>query len=103
MLARISYRKFDILHAKDVTAFPTPQRRIVEVSQSLHRSSNPTEKYVHAITPLMKFYVSDFCRFIVGAEQFRLQSIHFGDVDKLRQFPNELLRDMSGNAFEGSC
>ena len=36
-------------------------------------------------------------------EELRLQSIHLPNMKALTRFPNEFIRDLSGNAFEGSC
>ena len=103
MLARILFREFDLLHLRGVVAFPTAERIIAEVSQSADRYSSTTTDYIHAITPRMKFYLSDLCRFLVGDEELNLQSIFYEEPEKLSEFTNELLRNLSGNAFEGSC
>ena len=59
--------------------------------------------YVRAITPRTKYYITDLCRVLIGIEELRLQSVHFPNMNALPCFSNELIRDLSGNAFEGSC
>ena len=36
-------------------------------------------------------------------EQLALQSLFFNDPHRVVQFPDKLLRNLSGNACEGSC
>ena len=47
--------------------------------------------------------MSDLCRMISGWEELRLQSIFYSEPSRLQHFPNQLLKDLAGNAFEGSC
>lgn len=103
MLQRMSLREFDILHARGVDSFPSSERKLVEVSQSLYRTHPVEADFVKALTPRIKYYISELCRYMVGIEELRLQSIHFPLPERLLEFPNELLRNLSGNAFEGSC
>lgn len=99
----IHLREFDLLHLSGVAEYPARERRLVEVGQSLARHSPPLQGYVRAITPRIKYYITDLCRVLIGIEELRLQSIHFPNMNALPCFSNELIRDLSGNAFEGSC
>jgi hypothetical protein len=103
-LQYIKDREFDILYAKGVRDFPTQSQHIVDVSQSLSRSSKRKfVDHVSTITPRRRFYIGSRCRFLTGLEQLRLQSIFFPDEEKLMTFEDHVLRDLSGNAFDGSC
>ena len=102
MLSTISYREFDIMHKHGVAQYPERDQRLVEVSQSLHRT-RVRRGQVGAITPMLKYYVTDRRRFVCGAEELRLRSIHFERPTRMTRFPEGLIRSLAGNAFEGSC
>jgi site-specific DNA-cytosine methylase len=99
----MTLREFDLLQLSGVAGFPSRERQFVEVGQSLARHAPPLQGYVRAITPRIKYYITDLCRVLIGIEGLRLQSIHFPNMQALPGFSNELIRDLSGNAFEGSC
>ncbi len=82
----------------------TPEKEsfIVETGQSLHRTKR-TRHYVGTITPNSKFYVAQKCRWLLGVEHLALQSIFYENRNELMRYEDSLLKNLAGNAFEGSC
>ena len=94
-LKALCVRDFDLLRFKLGMNFPDRPRRVVNVSQSITMSSDG-----HTITPGMRHYISDRCRFVLGVEAFCQQGLHFGaQMAELSQVSNSLLLDLAGNAF----
>eukprot|EP00969_Alexandrium_andersonii_P280263 12390330-Alexandrium_andersonii.AAC.1 len=61
-------------------------------------SSNPRALLI----TLFLRYVTTRCREMVGPELLGCQSL-FMDMSTLLKFPDAVLRDLAGNAFEASC
>jgi hypothetical protein len=101
----LSCRELDMLIMKGV-AFPEAKRRFIDVSQAAGWAKCLQEDaaYVGYVTPGIKLWVTDQCRILTGREMLRLQGIAFsqtaGDEQRLlATFSDDLLRDLSGNAF----
>lgn len=96
-------REYEILYLQGIRSFPDLPTRVIETSQSLQRGSGETSPVCcPTMTPSGRKYVSSRCRFLLGAEQLRLQNVWL-DPEVLSCFPNKLLADLAGNAFETSC
>lgn len=100
----LSPRQFRVLRDAGLRGFPENTRRHLDITQSAGRGQFMTD-YVSTVTPKGRKYLTDRCRPILGLEGMALQSIFFPEnVAKLMgQFSNDLLGDLAGNAFEGSC
>jgi hypothetical protein len=99
-LACLSDRAWESLILNGVE-IPERKVRTVDVSQKMTRQ-NIAEDIVHAITPTGMKYLTHRCRLLHGLESLWLQSLPFTKED-VAGFPETLLRDLSGNAFEASC
>lgn len=100
-LYALAPRQFEILKLMGITEFPEREPRSVDLSQTVGRS-RVAEGFVHTLTPTGQKYLTHRCRFLHGVESLRLQSLWF-DADAVGPFGDSLLRDLAGNAFEGSC
>ena len=63
------------------------------------------DNLVTTVVPRMRKYITTRCRLVLGREALNLQSIFFPAevVGRLDLFPNELLMDLAGNAFDANC
>ena len=101
----VTPREFERLHLCGVRSFPASSLQIVEVSQDLGRSCTVhTEdtRCIGTIFPNARFYATTKARFLLGIEQMHLQSLWFSD-SLMTTCSNNLLKSLSGNAFECSC
>ena len=104
-LKSFTLREYDILHFNGIREYPEKALRLIETSQSIGRSSS-LEDHVGTLTPKLRFYISTRCRPLLGVECLRLQSLFFPGHEQgqfLLDFSDATLRDLAGNAFEGSC
>lgn len=115
-LQKLGDREFDLLALQGVRDYPEAQTRIVDTSQAAIRVSTAKKKRKPGasffdvdtppgcpiITPGGRKYVTSRCRLLTGAEQLRFQNIWL-DQEIMDSFPEHLLSDLAGNAFETSC
>jgi hypothetical protein len=102
-LKLLTYRQFDMLRMHGMT-FPDREGRSVDVSQTAARSRPRAKTLFAIITPSSSIYLGSRCRTAHGLEDLSLQNIHFGDRQcRLSEFPDNLLRDLAGNAWETTC
>ena len=94
-LRMLAPREFDLLHIKFGMTYPQRPRRVVNISQSLQRSTESPG----TITPGMRHYLSDKCRLVHGIEGFLQQGVHYGSElmdDIAANFSSPCLLDVSG-------
>ncbi|CAE7940690.1 unnamed protein product [Symbiodinium necroappetens] len=84
------------LHVKD---FPTEDTKVIDISQDKFAHST---SHSPCVTPKGERYLTSECRSMVPEESFRLQGAWLSS-ESLEQFPQSLLADLAGNAFEASC
>ena len=102
-LQRLHRREYDILYAQGVRSYPEAETRILECSQGIGRNQGECSPHCcPPMTPDGRKYVTSRCRFLLGCEQLRLQNIWMSTTS-LSVFPNTLLTNLAGNAFECSC
>ena len=111
-LRELSRREWFLLQGQGLRADSLPQANplvIVDTSQSMARAKQPATvgqtSPVGCLTPRGSFFHSGRCRRLLGHECLRLQCIYYGpDGDEmLRQFPEALLHNLAGNAFNVHC
>lgn len=108
-LTAFSPRQLEIIQLSGIT-IPTildaADRRCktLEVRQSLGWSK-PRVDEVACLVPKNMYYLSHRCRELVAGEKLQLQSIFWPprETARLSGFPESLLSDLAGNAFECSC
>ena len=99
-LHKLTERQIDALVVSGVK-FPEKRPRTVDLSQQLDRQSLKDGQ--GCVKPTMCSYVTSKCRTTVGAESLFLQGIHYGPNNhKIMNYPDSLLADLGGNAFEAS-
>ena len=95
-------RKRSLLFNLGVLTFPEATCRVAELSQNL--SWSRVLNVVPCLTPSGEKYLTKFCRPLLGVEALRLQGMWWRpNAPYCRSFPDKLLRDIAGNAFEASC
>ncbi|CAE7437759.1 unnamed protein product [Symbiodinium sp. CCMP2592] len=94
-------RKRRTLFKLGVRNFPSETLQVVDISQ---------DKFAHltnhspCVTPKGERYLTSECRCMLPLESLRLQGAWFTEDDtRLENFPQSLLADLAGNAFEASC
>ena len=100
-LAESVPREFEALRLVGVN-WPDSRPRRCDVSQMATRC-HVSEGYVHAITPGGRKFLPHKCRLLLGREAFNFQSLWFPNPELLDSCGDQLLADLAGNAFEGSC
>ena len=102
-LKLLTYRQFDLLRLRGIT-FPDREGRSIDVSQAAARSRVRAKTLFAIVTPTSSIYLGSRCRTAHGLEDLALQNIHYGDRQcRLSEFPESLLRDLAGNAWETTC
>ena len=96
-------REIDLVMTKRVTQFPEAQQRFVDAGPSADRAAVVNTGSFPIVRPRSRTYITDRCRTSIGFEHLRLQSICYPNPEKLLEFPDHLLVDLAGNAFELSC
>ena len=101
-LRAFTARKRSILFNLGVHSFPEETCRVAELSQNLAFAR--ILDVVPCLTPNGEKYLTKFCRPLLGVEALRLQGLWWRPSSPYcRAFPDKLLRDLAGNAFEASC
>ncbi len=97
-LKKLERRQLELLFLLGAAQLPDTRERVADISQNIGYTSL-TDHYP-CITPKGAKFLSQRCRLTHGVECMRLQGIW---LDNLRDFDDELLRSLAGNAFETSC
>jgi hypothetical protein len=99
-ITQLTDRELDSLTVSGIQ-IPEGEFCAVEVSQSsgCRRSAD----HYHAIIPRTRQYLARECRIISGVECLFVQNIRYPREELLFGFPDALLRNLAGNAFEASC
>ena len=103
-LASLTDREMAILQLEKVS-FPELALNVIEVSQNPTSASARSNVVFPAIVPRCRQYLTSRCRLVTGLEAMFIQNIVYpwdADYQLLGRFPDTLLRDLAGNAFEGS-
>ena len=96
-------REFEVLALNGVESFPESSMRLIETSQTAGRAcANDGASHAGAVLTHGHRYLTNRCRFMLGAEEMRLQSLFFPD-QLVSKFDNGTLCSLAGNAFEVTC
>ncbi|CAJ1395375.1 unnamed protein product [Effrenium voratum] len=106
-LCRLTERQFDLCKLQEIQ-FPDQRKACVELSQNQRSSSNVKGVKVglcEIITPTGQLLVTHQARCLTGFECLLMQGIHFGrqNENTWNEFPDDLLRNLAGNAFNCWC
>ena len=102
---QLTWRNRDVLATKGIT-LKTKGLRVVELSQTFGRGFDKT-KCIGCLTPSFKAWLTDYNRFILGAEALSMQGISYsedaGGHSALVDYTDSFLLDLAGNAFHAGC
>ncbi|CAJ1335640.1 unnamed protein product, partial [Effrenium voratum] len=107
-LLRLTDRQFDLLRLLGIR-FPDSRKCCIELSQNLRSPTSVRrlkDNHTDIVTPHGQQLVAHRARCLLGYEALLLQGIHYGKEQfkiELGDFPDELLRDLAGNAFNAHC
>jgi len=102
-LHALTTREFEVLALNGVRSFPDESMKLIETSQTAGRcGAGDASSHAGAVLTRGHRYLSHRCRFMIGPEEMRLQSLFFPD-SLLAQFDNPTLCSLAGNAFEVTC
>lgn len=93
-------RQIDVLQASGVS-LPDAQRRVVDVSMSIDWASSTVGR-AGCFSSGSQLWLGHRGRLSLGVEALRMMNIRFSNEKLLESFPDALLRDLAGNAFDGS-
>lgn len=95
----LSLREADIL---GILMAKSPDASLYEISQHADRARASEGDLANAIIPAATWWHSKRQRLIVGWELARLQLIPVDEIPGATAFPQKLLADLAGNAFNGA-
>ena len=95
----LSPREADIL---GILMAKSPDASLFEISQHADRARASEGNLANTVIPATTWWHSKRQRLIVGWELARLQLIPVDEIPGASSFPQRLLADLAGNAFDGA-
>jgi len=96
----LTHRQMDILDCQGV-GLPDARARCVDVSMSLVWAK-ASEGRAGCFSSGAQYWLGHRARLALGVEHFRLMGIYYPNEAGMFSFPDALIRDLAGNAFDAS-